>query len=118
MRISDWSSDVCSSDITSRMYLVGDVPIKAKRLVEVTYECLMLGIEQAKPGNSMGDVAHAIQTFAERHRYSVVRDFCGHGVGQMFHRSEEHTSELQSLMRSSYAACCLQKKRRLTSSCQ
>ena len=81
--IDGWHGD------TSRMYLVGDVPIKAKRLVDVTYECLMLGIEQAKPGNRMGDVAHAIQSHAERHRYSVVRDFCGHGLGQMFHDAPE-----------------------------
>jgi len=74
---------------TSRMYLVGDVPLKAKRLVDVTYECLMLGIEQAKPGNRMGDIAHAIQSHAERHRYSVVRDFCGHGLGRLFHDSPE-----------------------------
>ena len=74
---------------TSRMYLVGDVPLKARRLVEVTYECLMLGIEQAKPGNRMGDIAHAIQTHAEKHRYSVVRDFCGHGLGRLFHDSPE-----------------------------
>jgi len=75
---------------TSRMYLVGDtVPIKAKRLVDVTYECLMLGIEQARPGNTMGDVAHAIQTHAERHRFGVVRDFCGHGVGKLFHDAPE-----------------------------
>lgn len=74
---------------TSRMYLIGDVPIKAKRLVEVTYECLMLGIEQAKPGNRMGDVANAIQRHAEKHRYGVVRDFCGHGVGRLFHDAPE-----------------------------
>jgi methionyl aminopeptidase len=75
---------------TSRMYLVGDtVPIKAKRLVDVTYECLMLGIEQARPGNRMGDVAHAIQSHAERHRFGVVRDFCGHGVGRLFHDAPE-----------------------------
>ena len=75
---------------TSRMYLVGDgVPIKAKRLVDVTYECLMLGIEQARPGNHMGDVAHAIQAHAEKHRYGVVRDFCGHGVGRLFHDAPE-----------------------------
>ena len=67
------------------MYLIGDVPLKAKRLVEVTYECLMLGIEQAKPGNTMGDVAHAIQRHAEAHRYGVVRDYTGHGVGPSFH---------------------------------
>jgi methionyl aminopeptidase len=70
---------------TSRMYLVGDVPLKARRLVDVTYECLMLGIEQAKPGKTLGDVGHAIQTHAERNRMSVVRDFCGHGLGQDFH---------------------------------
>ena len=74
---------------TSRMFFAGEPSIKARRLVEVTYECLMLGIEQAKPGNTMGDVAHAIQSHAERHRYSVVRDFCGHGLGQMFHDAPE-----------------------------
>ncbi|APG63096.1 type I methionyl aminopeptidase [Sphingorhabdus lutea] len=70
---------------TSRMYLVGDVPLKARKLVDVTYECLMLGIEQAKPGNHLGDISHAIQSHAEAHRYSVVREFCGHGVGRLFH---------------------------------
>uniref|UniRef100_UPI0013D01802 type I methionyl aminopeptidase n=2 Tax=Pseudomonadota TaxID=1224 RepID=UPI0013D01802 len=60
---------------TSRMFLVGDVGIKARRLVDVTYECLMLGLEQARPGNHLGDVAHAIQHHAEKHRYGVVRDF-------------------------------------------
>ncbi len=74
---------------TSRMYLVGDVGLKARRLVDVTYECLMLGIEQAKPGNTMGDVAHVIQRHAEKHRYGVVRDFCGHGVGRLFHDAPE-----------------------------
>jgi methionyl aminopeptidase len=74
---------------TSRMYLVGDVPLKARRLVEVTYECLMLGIEQAKPGNTIGDISHAIQQHAEKHRYSVVRDFCGHGLGRTFHEAPE-----------------------------
>ena len=74
---------------TSRMYLIGDVPIKARRLVEGTYECLMIGIEQAKPGNRMGDVANAIQRHAEKHRYGVVRDFCGHGVGRLFHDAPE-----------------------------
>src|SRR3546814_18226185 len=70
---------------TSRMYLCGDVPIKAKKLVQVTYEALMLGLEQARPGNHLGDISHAIQTHAESHRYGVVRDFCGHGVGRNFH---------------------------------
>jgi methionyl aminopeptidase len=74
---------------TSRMYLVGDVGIKAKKLVQTTYECLMLGIAQAKPGNRLGDIAHAIQTHAEAQRYSVVRDFCGHGVGRVFHDAPE-----------------------------
>ncbi|WP_298090260.1 type I methionyl aminopeptidase [uncultured Sphingomonas sp.] len=81
--VDGWHGD------TSRMYLIGDVPLKARRLVEITYECLMLGIEQAKPGNHMGDVAHAIQRHAERHRYGVVRDFCGHGLGQLFHDAPE-----------------------------
>jgi len=74
---------------TSRMYLVGDVPLKARRLVDITYECLMLGIEQAKPGNRLGDVAAAIQRHAEASRYTVVRDFCGHGLGRLFHDSPE-----------------------------
>jgi methionyl aminopeptidase len=70
---------------SSRMYLVGDVSVKARRLVDVTYECLMRGIEQAKPGNRLGDIGHAIQQHAERHRYGVVRDFVGHGVGRVYH---------------------------------
>jgi methionyl aminopeptidase len=74
---------------TSRMYLVGDVPLKARKLVDVTHDCLMLGLEQAKPGNYLGDIADAIQRHAESHRYSVVRDFCGHGVGRLFHDSPE-----------------------------
>ena len=74
---------------TSRMYLVGDVPLKARRLVDVTYECLMLGLEQARPGNRLGDISNAIQRHPESHRYSVVRDFCGHGVGRLFHDSPE-----------------------------
>jgi methionyl aminopeptidase len=71
------------------MYLVGDVPLRARKLVDVTYECLMLGIAQAGPGKHLGDVANAIQQHAESHRYSVVRDFCGHGVGRLFHDSPE-----------------------------
>jgi len=74
---------------TSRMYLVGEVGIKAKKLVQTTYECLMLGIAQARPGNRLGDVAHAIQSHAEAQRYSVVRDFCGHGLGRVFHDAPE-----------------------------
>lgn len=74
---------------SSRMYLVGNVGLKARKLVEVTYECLMLGLEQARPGNHLGDIAHAIQRHAEAQRYSVVRDFCGHGLGRLFHDSPE-----------------------------
>ncbi|MDR6115770.1 methionyl aminopeptidase [Sphingomonas sp. SORGH_AS789] len=81
--VDGWHGD------TSRMYLIGDVPLKARKLVEVTYECLMLGIEQARPGNHMGDVANAIQRHAEKHRYGVVRDFCGHGLGLLFHDAPE-----------------------------
>jgi methionyl aminopeptidase len=81
--VDGWHGD------TSRMYLVGDVPLKARRLVDVTYECLMLGIEQARPGNHLGDIGHAIQRHAEKHRYGVVRDFCGHGVGKTFHDAPE-----------------------------
>ncbi len=81
--VDGWHGD------TSRMYLIGDVGVKARRLIDVTYECLMLGIEQARPGNTMGDVAHAIQSHAENHRYGVVRDFCGHGVGRLFHDAPE-----------------------------
>ncbi len=70
---------------TSRMFLVSDVPIKAKRLVDVTYECMMLGIAQAQPGKHLGDIGHAIQKHAEKHRYGVVQDFVGHGVGLVYH---------------------------------
>ncbi|PNU02273.1 type I methionyl aminopeptidase [Novosphingobium guangzhouense] len=74
---------------TSRMYLVGDVALKARRLVDVTYECLMIGIEQAKPGNRVGDIGAAIQAYAEANRYGVVREFCGHGLGRLFHDAPE-----------------------------
>jgi methionyl aminopeptidase len=74
---------------TSRMYLAGDVSLKARRLVEVTYECLMIGIEQAKPGNRVGDIGAAIQSYAESFRYGVVREFCGHGLGRLFHDAPE-----------------------------
>lgn len=74
---------------SSRMYLVGDVPLKARRLVEVTYECLMIGIEHARPGARLGDIGAAIQAHAEKHRYGVVREFCGHGLGRLFHDAPE-----------------------------
>ena len=72
---------------TSRMFYVGTPSVKAKRLTEVTYECLMRGIEAARPGNTLGDIGHAIQSYAEGLRFSVVRDFTGHGLGQVFHTS-------------------------------
>lgn len=74
---------------TSRMFLVGDVPLKARRLVDVTYECLMAGIDKAKPGARLGDIGAAIQAHAEQYRYGVVREFCGHGVGRLFHDAPE-----------------------------
>ena len=74
---------------SSRMYLVGDVSLKARRLVDVTYECLMIGIEQARPGARLGDIGAAIQAHAEQHRYGVVREFCGHGLGRLFHDAPE-----------------------------
>ncbi|MFD1696735.1 type I methionyl aminopeptidase [Roseibium aestuarii] len=70
---------------SSRMYPVGEVNRKAERLMEITYQSLMLGIDAARPGNTTGDIGHAIQSFVESQRYSVVRDFCGHGVGRLFH---------------------------------
>jgi methionyl aminopeptidase len=70
---------------TSRMYEVGEVKLKARRLIDVTYEAMMRGIAVVKPGTRLGDIGHAIQSFAEASRYSVVRDFCGHGLGRIFH---------------------------------
>ncbi|MCZ0734880.1 type I methionyl aminopeptidase [Phreatobacter sp. AB_2022a] len=70
---------------SSRMYAVGEIPRRAERLIEVTYESLMLGIAAVKPGNTVGDIGHAIQSFVEPQHMSVVRDFCGHGLGRMFH---------------------------------
>jgi methionyl aminopeptidase len=67
------------------MYPVGEVPRRAERLMEVTYESLMRGVAAVKPGNTTGDIGAAIQTFAEAERCSVVRDFCGHGLGRVFH---------------------------------
>ncbi len=70
---------------TSRMYYVGKPSIKARRLVETTYATMMAGIEQCLPGNTTGDIGHAMQTLAASENYSVVMDFCGHGVGRVFH---------------------------------
>ena len=71
---------------SSRMYLVGErIALKARRLVDVTYEALMRGVGVVRPGAHLGDIGHAIQTYVEAQRFSVVRDFCGHGVGRIFH---------------------------------
>ena len=77
--VDGWHGD------TSRMYLLGDVAPRARRLVEVTYEGFERGLAQVKPGAHFGDIGHAIQVYVESQRCSVVRDFCGHGVGQVFH---------------------------------
>ena len=70
---------------TSRMYVAGRAPIKARRLIQVTHDALMKGIEAVRPGATFGDIGAAIQTYAEGHGMSVVRDFCGHGLGRVFH---------------------------------
>ena len=77
--VDGWHGD------TSRMYPVGDVKRKALRLIDVTYESMMRGIAAVKPGGTTGDIGHAIQSYVEAQHMSVVRDFCGHGVGQLFH---------------------------------
>ncbi len=77
--VDGWHGD------TSRMFCVGAVSKKAERLVDITYESMMRGIAAAVPGNTVGDIGHAIQSYAEGERCSVVRDFCGHGLGQVFH---------------------------------
>ncbi|MCH9798703.1 MAG: type I methionyl aminopeptidase [Betaproteobacteria bacterium] len=70
---------------TSRMFHVGEVSIQAKRLSEITYQAMWLGINKVKPGATLGDVGYAIQAFTEKNGYSVVREFCGHGIGKKFH---------------------------------
>ena len=70
---------------TSRMYYVGEAPIQAKRLCEITYESMWRGIEEIKPNKHLGDIGYAIQSFAENLGCSVVKEFCGHGIGTKFH---------------------------------
>jgi methionyl aminopeptidase len=87
--------DVLNIDVTvildgwygdsSRMYVAGQIGTKARLLLDVTYESMMRGIAAIRPGATLGDIGHAIQTYVERHRFSVVRDFCGHGIGRRFH---------------------------------
>ena len=74
---------------TSRMFYVGEVSKHAKRLCQVTYECMWLGINQVKPGNYLGDIGFAIQHHAEQNGYSIVQEFCGHGIGQVFHEEPQ-----------------------------
>jgi len=74
---------------SSRMYFVGEPPIQARRLCEITYECMWLGIRNVRAGAHLGDIGHAIQTHAENHGYSIVREFCGHGIGRRFHEDPQ-----------------------------
>ena len=93
------NGDILNVDITcvlngyygdaSRMFIIGDVPEETRELVEVTQDCLNLGIEQVFPSNKLGDIGHAIQNHAEKHGFSVVRDFAGHGVGLEFHEAPQ-----------------------------
>tara|TARA_B110000495_G_C22888530_1_gene518218 strand:+ start:107 stop:883 length:777 start_codon:yes stop_codon:yes gene_type:complete len=79
--VNEWHGD------TSRMFYVGDVSIKSQNLITTTYESMMKGISVIKNGAHLGDIGEAIQTFAEKKGFSVVRDFCGHGIGKIFHES-------------------------------
>jgi methionyl aminopeptidase len=74
---------------TSRMFYVGEPSIQARRLCDVTYECMWRGISQVRAGAYLGDIGHAIQVCAEEHGYSVVREFCGHGIGRRFHEEPQ-----------------------------
>ena len=91
------AGDIVNIDVTvildgwhgdsSRMYCAGPPSTKARNLIEVTHEALMLGVAAAKPGATLGDIGHAIQVYVESHRFTVVRDFCGHGIGRRFHEA-------------------------------
>jgi methionyl aminopeptidase len=93
------TGDIVNLDITtikegwhgdsSRMFCVGEPSIQAKRLCEITHECMWLGIVQVRPGATLGDIGHAIQKHAEKSGYSVVREFCGHGIGKNFHEDPQ-----------------------------
>ncbi|MCH8496968.1 MAG: type I methionyl aminopeptidase [Marinobacter sp.] len=93
------SGDIVNIDITvikdgfhgdtSKMFFVGEKKIAAERLVRITQECLYMGIELVKPGARLGDIGHVIQQHAEKHRYSVVREYCGHGIGRVFHEEPQ-----------------------------
>lgn len=79
MILDGWYGD------SSRMYCAGVPSTKARNLIEVTHEALMRGVAEVKPGAHFGDIGHAIQSYVEGQRFSVVRDFCGHGIGRVFH---------------------------------
>ena len=93
------SGDIVNIDVTvikddyhgdsSRMFCVGAPSIQAKRLVDTAYAAMWMGIEAVRPGAQLGDIGHAIQTFTERHHFSVVREFCGHGIGRQFHEEPQ-----------------------------
>ena len=93
------NGDIVNIDVTvikdgwhgdsSRMYVVGEGSIAARRLCQVTYEAMWKGIQKVKPGARLGDIGHAIQTFAENQGFSIVREFCGHGIGQKFHEEPQ-----------------------------
>ncbi len=74
---------------TSRMFIVGEASVAARRLCQVTFECMWIGIDQVRPGATIGDIGHAIQRHAEASGYSVVREFCGHGIGRRFHEEPQ-----------------------------
>ena len=77
--LNGWHGD------TSRMFSVGPAKVKESKLIETTYKAMWKGIDQVKPGNTIGDIGYAIQKYSENSGYSVVRDFCGHGIGKKFH---------------------------------
>lgn len=74
---------------TSKMFFVGEPSIQARRLTQISYECMKLGIELVRPGIRLGDIGHAIQQHAEKHSFSVVREYCGHGIGREFHEDPQ-----------------------------
>ena len=74
---------------TSKMYFVGEPTVLAKRLVQTTHDAMMAGIEQIRPGATLGDIGHAVQQLAEAAGYSIVREYCGHGIGQVFHEDPQ-----------------------------
>jgi methionyl aminopeptidase len=74
---------------TSKMFFIGEPSIQARRLVQITHECMLKGIAVVRPGAHLGDIGHAIQTHAEQHHFSVVREYCGHGIGREFHEDPQ-----------------------------